>query len=263
MEALATETTVVEMPLYKLIVDTKYQRPSDMKRAKKIADNFIPALAGVIEIAPMGGDRFAVIDGQHRLLAMREKGIQKWWVKINHLTVEEQADTFVKLQKSRKTISPFEQHKALLIAGDPKARALETLVNERGLIFQPNNANKAKGIRAIAAFYRMYEVGGITHSRRVTSLILNIWPEDDANVIFQAPILRGFDMLLRQYPEALDARIVEKIRTISPFKLLRDAVSTSVTGSTSGTATGVREIIIKNYNKGLSTSRLGYKPESK
>ena len=53
-----------------------YQRVLNNARVKRIADNFDPARVGVLLLSKRGPHSYAIVDGQHRLCAMRQIGVQ-------------------------------------------------------------------------------------------------------------------------------------------------------------------------------------------
>src|SRR5205809_499756 len=60
------------IPLDRLFIDKHYQRPLTTFW-KIVREDFQPALVGTLTVAPRG-DQYAVIDGQTRVVAMRERG---------------------------------------------------------------------------------------------------------------------------------------------------------------------------------------------
>ena len=68
--------SIERVPLNEICIEP-YQRILNNARVKRIADNFDPARVGVLLLSKRGEHRYAIVDGQHRLCAMRQIGLQE------------------------------------------------------------------------------------------------------------------------------------------------------------------------------------------
>jgi hypothetical protein len=62
-----------EVALGKLIIDPGYQRELIEPHLKKIREDFEEAQLGVLEVSRRNANEYAVFDGQHRLVVLRER----------------------------------------------------------------------------------------------------------------------------------------------------------------------------------------------
>ena len=82
------------MPLSEICIEP-YQRVLNNARVKRIADNFDPARVGVLLLSKRGSHSYAIVDGQHRLCAMRQIGVQDAvCIVVVGMTYEDEANYF-------------------------------------------------------------------------------------------------------------------------------------------------------------------------
>ena len=66
--------SIERIPLSEICIEP-YQRVLNNARVKRIADNFDPARVGVLLLSKRGPHSYAIVDGQHRLCAIRQIGV--------------------------------------------------------------------------------------------------------------------------------------------------------------------------------------------
>jgi hypothetical protein len=122
----------------RLLVDDTYQRSieggASQKLIVKIAENWDWRLCLPLLVSRRDGQLY-VIDGQHRLEAARLRG------DIAHMPVvvfdledpRAEAELFVAANRSRRQMSKLDDFHAAIVAGDPKAVAINDAVTEAGL----------------------------------------------------------------------------------------------------------------------------------
>lgn len=115
-------------------VDPAYQRPVDEGRVQRILDWFDWKSFGALVVAPVGGGRFHVTDGQHRLeAAKRHPGVTVVpGVVIAANGVQEEAANFVAINRDRKNISALDRHWAELLAGEVEAKTVDDVCRRAG-----------------------------------------------------------------------------------------------------------------------------------
>lgn len=116
-------------------VDHQYQRPEDTARAAKIASSFSWAKFGAVVLVP-DGDRYKVIDGQHRVSAAKLHPL------VDHLPavimpavkgVAAEATSFIGINAERKAVQGLELYHARLAAGDEDARTIANVAAKAGV----------------------------------------------------------------------------------------------------------------------------------
>lgn len=121
------------LPVEALYVDSTYQRTMESKRSKgliaRMTEDFHWPSFGALLVAPALADgianRYAVVDGQHRLSVARALGFDEVpCVIVRADTVEAQAMAFLRANKDRVVVNQFAVFHASVKAGDPKAMAV-------------------------------------------------------------------------------------------------------------------------------------------
>lgn len=255
----ATVEAVRELPLDSLIVDRRYQRPYDEDRAIKIAAEFNEVLCGVLDVAELPNGEYAVIDGQHRLGALRLLQHDEWWCKVNVLTSVEQAKAFVTFQQSVRRVHACDQHKAAVFAGEPLAVAVDNLVRDCG--YQISNTGISTALTCATALAQAYDRYGPDVLRRSLRIISQSWGTDRTSR--KAPIVLGMSLLIAKYPSDIDDdAFAHKLAEVPPARILREAASLR-DGGASGTtgAILVARCLLNVVNKGrrrkFTPDRLG------
>lgn len=126
------------VPLDKLDVDHRYQRElgaTNRAHINRIAREFRWGFCQPLCVARVAGDRFTVIDGQHRLEAARRhpdvKDLPCWVIDAD--SVEDQAKAFKALNSARIGVSPLHRFWASLAAGEPMAIRIKGLCDRAGV----------------------------------------------------------------------------------------------------------------------------------
>jgi hypothetical protein len=138
------------VPIDRLRIDTRYQRPmiaGNWKQVLRIAVNFDWCAFGPILCAPVAGDLFAVIDGQHRAHAAALCGIEAVPAMIVPVPPHRQAIAFVQVNSGIR-VSAHQTFRAELSANDPEALAIQKAVADAGceaLTYNPSAATRKPG----------------------------------------------------------------------------------------------------------------------
>lgn len=137
-------------------VDTSYQREAIKASVTQIASSWSWIACGVIIVAQRGNGYWC-IDGDHRLLAARERrDISKvpcLVFKSEGVSVEAQA--FVRIQKNRHPLLTFDTFRALVTAGDEAAQWLAGLMDRLGIEPTRSGAARPNQLAALNLVMRM------------------------------------------------------------------------------------------------------------
>lgn len=133
----------------RLRIDPKYQREIADRGARNVASiatNFRWSKFEPVMVAPIEGNLFAVINGQHRATGAALRGFESIPCCIVAATAAEQADSFVAINGDVTVMTPLQLHAARLAAGDPSATRLVEACSEAGVTIcrYPVPANKVK-----------------------------------------------------------------------------------------------------------------------
>lgn len=160
-------------PLGALFIDDSYQRPLS-RFVKRIADNFDPALLGTLIVSERKGGKRAVIDGQTRLMALRQLGhLNAPCLIYTELTREQEADLFARFQSERKNVSALERFKAALVAKEARAVDIADLADRAGFIISKSNVGNS--IVAVKALEETYDRYGREMVDRVLNVVAGSW----------------------------------------------------------------------------------------
>lgn len=112
------------IPISALRIDPAYQREIMRHGARnigKIARQFDWSLFGIVVVANIGDQLFAIVDGQHRTLGAALRGIQEVPCVIIEADPGKQAAAFAAINGAVTAISKLSIHAAEVAAGDPFA----------------------------------------------------------------------------------------------------------------------------------------------
>lgn len=124
------------LPVDCFVVDHHYQRHTNSKASQKviadIAHKFRWSMFQPPTVTPGPGDKYTVIDGQHRIEAVaRRSDIEKIPVYIiPEMTREECARNFVSINKNRVALNPLALYRASIAMGDPMALRIKDCCEE-------------------------------------------------------------------------------------------------------------------------------------
>lgn len=130
------------LPLAALYIPIKYQRAlegsASLKNIEHIQKRFNWAEHGTILVCKdkIGSERYAVIDGQHRVRAaeLRDDVTELPCVIITPREVKEQAQAFLNINSRRTPLNMLQYHRAALVAGDETAIELERICAEAEVV---------------------------------------------------------------------------------------------------------------------------------
>ena len=104
--------SIERIPLSEICIEP-YQRVLNNARVKRIADNFDPARVGVLLLSKRGPHSYAIVDGQHRLCAMRQIGVpDAVCIVVVGLSYEEEANYFRIQTRDTNALSAYSLYKA-------------------------------------------------------------------------------------------------------------------------------------------------------
>lgn len=258
------------LPAESIGVDPTYQRPISMYQVNKIKRQFDPDLLGVILISERAdGDRM-VLDGQHRLEAIRLMGHGQELVPCmvyKHLTLATEAKIFADTNKERLYLSPQYAFRAQLLAGDKRASRIKRTVDTYGFhinTWKPlpgeenSGMNRPEGqITAVGSLSKLYETYSRDMLPEVLSVIRQAWTSDVVGV--SGALLTGLGTFLHQYDQLVDReRLNSILADITPKRLEQE-------GKDRGrTSVGISRYLVEKYNYHLSAkNRLPQRRSSK
>lgn len=139
----------------RLFVDESYQRSRVRSHVAKITKDFDSRVFGAISIGRRKNGELFVIDGQQRLAAAIRRGI----VAVPCVVFEveddkEEAQIFSKINKGRKSLTPFDKFRADVHAGDKIAIGVREVVIATK--YEISNSSSDWCVKCIDALMREY-----------------------------------------------------------------------------------------------------------
>lgn len=242
------------IPVADIKVDMQYQRPLVMGHVRKIAKEFDNKALGVLLVSERADGSHWVIDGQHRLAALRLLGRVEDAVPCHvyrNISVSDEALIF-HMQTQRRQISPVDRFKARLFAGEETAITIDRIISRHGLQVQ---GYSAKGnLAAIVQVERIHAAHGEDRLNEVLTIAMSVL--DGSNAGPSAAILDGINAFISRYEHLMDRnRLTRCVRDAGVDKVQRNATAVSdLMRESQGKACG--RVLLSLYNHKLQTRRL-------
>jgi hypothetical protein len=220
-----------------LIIDHAYQRPLS-PLVKTIEHEFDPALIGVLALSERADGKYAVIDGQTRLEAVRRKNLayaktgtdpmgrkhDQTYQPIRRLPSlvyyglqrADEAYLFAKFQTERRRVTPYQRFHAELAAKDKDARAIDKAVAEVGLgLSEKGEQGK---INAVTQLERLHAKDPAL-LREVLFVAAACWSDDPEGI--RGEILGGLGQFIRTEKNLDLERLVDRLHGTQQLALRR------------------------------------------
>ena len=246
-----------EIEVGKLKIRPSYQRPLVERRVVRMANDWDDELAGTIEVSFSEG-HYWVVDGQHRLAAMRAKGVRVCRALVHYgLTIDEEARLFARLNSQRTAIVPRDLYRAELVAGVERSIRVRDTLDKHGLHVAPTSGHEGKSIAAVGHLWELDNAGVLD---RALQVIRDAWADAEgtpADGALAGRVNAAIGRFIEDHehaPEFNLKRYVAAIAKRRPHDLIREA---SVYNSW---RQGSAITLARWYNYGLRQNKL---PEPK
>lgn len=239
------------IPLSDLFVDPAYQRPLS-EFVKRIRNDPDPALIGTLIVSDRGGQRkskrFAVIDGQTRMVGMQEHtGVLPCLI-YEGLSRADEAQLFARFQTERRGMATWMRFRAAMVSKNPEALGIAAIAAASG--FKVAGDGDDKGIRSIAALEWLYRRDLLAD---VLEIVRDAWgrPDPDksgADMRVRGEILLGIGRFLKDTDDVDMRRLVRNLSGVTPEQLRHRANALREgSGSSGNYALFVRDAIVGIY----------------
>ncbi len=236
------------VPLARMRVNPHAQRELNEARVNKILANLDLEQIGTPTVN-LRDNHYWIIDGQHRVEAMRRFGFEKdtyqCWT-YEGLTEEEESEKFLKLN-DQLAVDLMSKFKVGVQAGREEDCDINRVVMAQGLLISRERVDGA--IQAVGTVQRVYRrADGATLGRT-----LRIIRDSFGDAGFQAPVIDGVGRLAARYNGQLDDQtLVKNLRTLSggvTGLLQRAEITRRATGTQKGDAVAATLVEIANRGK--------------
>lgn len=196
-------------------VDHRYQRALDVRRVEAMARAYDPNLMGVPVISKRADGSCVRIDGQHRLATALAAGAGDVPILMEvheDLSVQEEAELFLRLNGGRKAVGAIDKFKARLEAREPTALEIQIILKKVGC--KITGSAQHKGVNAVEAVEHAYHKGNLESTMRV----LVTWLDGDPKA-FARELVRAVSSFLAACPDAEPLHLAARLDQYAPQKL--------------------------------------------
>ena len=249
------------LPVFKLFSAAHCQRKIKTKKVDEIFNEYDDNLVGLITVSFRDG-RYYVIDGQHRITAIKKKFGSNAVVMcrvIMGLTVKDEAWYFNKINKSHQDINSNDNFNSGYYAEDPTVMGVIGVGKKYNISFGNKNLNGMKNIKfrvkAVDTAQNIYNRYGQEVFDRVCRVLSEGFIDEQS--AFNASLMEATAIVLNTYgKDCSDDVFIKKLRSRNPDRLILDARNDRTTG-TASTSKKLARILVKSvYNSGRSPKRL-------
>lgn len=257
---LQEQDTIEWLPVTSIEIDRSYQRYASSHKIKLISASFDKNACGVLIVSKRDNGQYFVVDGQHRLEAMKKNEMLLAPCQVcQGLTIQQEAELFIHCNTVRKTPEALDVFKSRLIAQEPVALAIHAIVEQHGLHVQFNTKNsrggtrEPQGIWAVAALEVIYKRGKESLLEEVLNLLLHSWPQTP--MALEAKVLLGvMHFHLKYLGKYTREDFIAKMSVTDLKSLYRRAQYHADNGGHGSTA--FAKALQEAYDKGRKTTRL-------
>lgn len=251
------ESDLYDIAVADLTVDPRIQRPLDARRVNKIAEELNFDALGVPTVSRRSNGDHVVIDGQHRLAALRQAGhaSEKITCRVfKGLELPAEAAMFRLLNNTAKP-QYIDTFRVRVIERDPDAVAISRMAERHGWTVN-GFAGRPGSLMAIQAFERIYQLDDVAAEQTLMT-VTRAWGVEDPGAA-DGRILEGIGLVLARYGAAVEVDdLIERLARFpgGPGALLgrarglRDLIGSTVTRA-------VAEIVVETYNRRRKTKAL-------
>lgn len=245
-----------------LDIDRLVQRSSmDMRKVERIKANFNPAAMGLIAVSRRNAVTNIVLDGQHRVQAVKELTDNTGEVLcqvFKELTLEEEAQTFLDLNYGNQP-TLLDKFRVRVVAGDKMAQEIEQEVRSYGWSIGSSTQNGfLQCVGRLETIYKQSLAIDAEPSllQATIMVVTRAWGLDRNGC--NATILEGISSMVAEHGSSLDLKTLERALKVypgGPIGLHTDAVQlANLKKGRVGMA--VAEQLTEAYNKGRKTKQL-------
>lgn len=255
--AKEVEQRIECVPLERIVTE-QYQRILNMKNVAGIVKNFDPAKLGVLVVSHREDGTYAVLDGQHRLTALRRLGYDAAnCIVLEGMTIQQEADYFRRQNENKQSLRINDTFNASLWAEDAGSLRIKELMDKYG--FRHGKSGQPMCICAIGALQRILRRFGDRTLELTLACIAATWPHD--STILRGEMLAGLGEFWRRYGEKLTvAQFEARMRKHLPMEMYQEARRRTQGKTTPATAFNktirftMCAVYVSAYNKQLRTN---------
>lgn len=213
------DTVAARVPLSEMVVD-EYQGHVNQALVDKIAERWDDSAAGAIILNFREDYTYAVLDGQHRVLAAKKRGEP---TELNALVFvgkskEEEARLFVMLN-TKHNVRTMDRFRANLVAGCTAEKNIVRSLREVGLDVALSGP-KIDHLQCPGYLTKIYNDFGPTAFKTAVGIITSAFSKhEDRMKAYSGPAIYGLAQVLFRFPEINIQRLINKLAERAPTTL--------------------------------------------
>jgi len=240
-----------------LYLDSTYQRFPNEVKVSSIARNFDPDAFGIIICSAREDNVIAIIDGGHRIAALRLLGFENKTVNALvyfNLSIEDEARIFTLINQDRTKPKTSDIFKAQVAANDKDAMGLNSILSSLGL--KASNAPGNGVVRGIGTLKEIYKNAGHLNTGYALISLKSAFGEHSSS--FNVDAVTALAIIFKKYGKAIDGdRIVNTLKKFNSIDgMLNQAKIMNVRNTGPIKYTTLPFIIVESYNSKLRVNRI-------
>jgi len=251
------------LPKDALRIDPRYQRNlSDKSKTqiKRMVERWRWEKCQPLTVTEIGGDLFAVVDGQHRaaaaLLHPQVDELPCWIIRTEE--VKEQAKVFVAVNADRTPMTTLQMFRGKLIAGDPDAVQVLNVCTRSGIEIAYHISNTSKRLpprhtQSVATIRKLIAKHGERPVVRALSALASAYREVPDQL--RGPVIEAVVTLVVQYRDRLDEDRLIKALSGTDCTVLCEQASKMRKLVGLSVQDALIASLVKAYDKGLADAK--------
>jgi hypothetical protein len=256
---------MLHISVTKLVIDSEPQRAMNMDVVERIANEWDWLRAEAATVVPIGGGKFRVVEGQHRVRALQllDLTVSMWCLVLpnEELGVTNEAKLGRQIATGRRGYSTLAKWVSCAASNEPHEVQANKVLAKHGL--RVGQAQSTRTIAAVGAVSKIVHgqkntpASGADQLDKVIMIILNTWPDHDPSSStsrFDGRLIEALGLIVARNPDLDVKRMVTKLASKRAMRWIDDVLNTTSGRSIRDLVAGS---IITSYNAQLRTgSRL-------
>ena len=233
-----------------------YQRPVDEREVDRLIKEWDERLLDPLVVSFRDG-KFNVVDGQHRIAAMRKmnggKEVMVRCVIYSGLSYKEEAELCYKLDKAKKRLTLAQATNAKVESGsDSDVKKVKLLLESHGFIWALNkNSRRTNEIGSVRAVMNSWRSLGSVEFSHMLLLLRRTWDGQPASLT--SLMISGMTLFLKTYAREMDDKLfVRQLSKVNPDEIIRRG---RLDFSTNNNALRFGRVILEKYNNQRSSAK--------
>jgi len=162
----------------KLSIDPTVQGALQSRRVEKIVKDFREEQVGILIISRRVNGDLVVLDGFHRSTALKRLGVEKVMCQVYEgLSLKEEAEKYLYLNKERKQPRAIDDYKVSLVAGD------QTILRVQGILEQFEVSVDYGAFTSPKSIIKVYKEFGENILSMTLEIYIEVWGKKIYKVI--------------------------------------------------------------------------------